>query len=50
MRVMLDGVFSHVGDDSLYFNRRGTYGEHVGAYRDPEFAVLQMVHLPPLAG
>ena len=31
MRVMLDGVFSHVGDDSLYFNRRGTYGEHVGA-------------------
>ena len=35
MRVMLDGVFSHVGDDSLYFNRRGTYGEHVGAYRDP---------------
>lgn len=36
MRVMLDGVFSHVGDDSLYFNRRGTYGEHVGAYRDPD--------------
>ena len=35
MRVMLDGVFSHVGDDSLYFNRRGTHGEHVGAYRDP---------------
>ena len=36
MHVMLDGVFSHVGDDSLYFNRRGTYGEHVGAYRDPD--------------
>lgn len=35
MHVMLDGVFSHVGDDSLYFNRRGTHGEHVGAYRDP---------------
>ena len=35
IRVMLDGVFSHVGDDSVYFNRRGTFGEHVGAYRDP---------------
>lgn len=34
IRVMLDGVFSHVGDDSRYFNRRGTYGEHTGAYRD----------------
>lgn len=34
IRVMLDGVFSHVGDDSLYFNRRGTHGPHVGAYRD----------------
>lgn len=36
IRVMLDGVFSHVGDDSVYFNRRGTFGEHVGAYRDPD--------------
>ena len=35
IRVMLDGVFSHVGDDSVYFNRRGTHGEDVGAYRDP---------------
>ena len=34
MHVMLDGVFSHVGDDSIYFNRRGTYGAHVGAYRN----------------
>ena len=34
IRVMLDGVFSHVGDDSVYFNRRGTYGEKTGAYRD----------------
>ena len=34
MHVMLDGVFSHVGDDSVYFNRRGTHGEGVGAYRD----------------
>lgn len=36
IRIMLDGVFSHVGDDSVYFNRRGTHGEHVGAYRDPD--------------
>ena len=36
IRVMLDGVFSHVGSDSVYFNRRGTHGEHVGAYRDPD--------------
>ena len=36
IRVMLDGVFSHVGDDSIYFNRRGTYGEKTGAFRDQD--------------
>ena len=36
IRIMLDGVFSHVGSDSVYFNRRGTHGEKIGAYRDPE--------------
>ena len=35
IRVMLDGVFSHVGSDSVYFNRRGTHGQNTGAYRDP---------------
>ena len=35
IRIILDGVFSHVGDDSVYFNRRGRYGE-TGAYRDPD--------------
>lgn len=25
MRIMLDGVFSHTGDDSAYFNRYGTF-------------------------
>jgi len=25
MTVMLDGVFNHTGDDSLYFNRHGNY-------------------------
>lgn len=29
--VILDGVFSHTGDDSIYFNRKGRYDE-VGAY------------------
>ncbi len=32
IRVILDGVFNHTGDDSVYFNRKGTYpGE--GAYQ-----------------
>lgn len=33
MKIMLDGVFSHTGDDSVYFNKRGTYGNDTGAYR-----------------
>lgn len=32
IRVILDGVFSHTGDDSVYFDRYGNYGG--GAYRD----------------
>ncbi len=36
MRVILDGVFSHTGSDSLYFNREGRYGEGVGAWRDTQ--------------
>ena len=34
MRVILDGVFNHTGDDSRYFDRYGKYGG-VGAYADP---------------
>ena len=34
IHVLLDGVFSHTGSDSIYFNREGRYGEG-GAYRDP---------------
>ena len=33
MRVILDGVFNHVGSDSIYFNRYGHY-DTVGAYQD----------------
>ena len=36
IRIILDGVFSHTGADSVYFNKNGRYGEHSGAYRDPE--------------
>ncbi len=32
IRVLLDGVFNHTGDDSVYFNRYGRYGS-VGAYQ-----------------
>ena len=33
MKVILDGVFSHTGADSVYFNRFGRYGRG-GAYND----------------
>lgn len=33
--ILLDGVFSHTGSDSVYFNREGRYGDG-GAYRDPQ--------------
>ncbi|MBO0440189.1 glycoside hydrolase family 13 protein [Candidatus Enterococcus ikei] len=36
MHVILDGVFNHVGKNSMYFNYDGSYGEKTGAYRDPE--------------
>ncbi len=35
IRVILDGVFNHTGDDSRYFNRRGNYPT-VGAYQSEE--------------
>ncbi len=34
MRIILDGVFSHTGSDSIYFNREGRYGENTGAWKD----------------
>ncbi|MBC8530362.1 glycoside hydrolase family 13 protein [Gehongia tenuis] len=34
IRVILDGVFSHTGSDSIYFNREGRY-ESLGAYQSP---------------
>ena len=35
MHVMLDGVFSHTGADSQYFNRFGRY-DSLGAYQSPD--------------
>ena len=35
MRLILDGVFNHTGDDSRYFNRYGKY-DSVGAYQSPD--------------
>lgn len=32
--IILDGVFSHTGDDSIYFNKYGRY-ESLGAYQSP---------------
>ena len=34
IRIILDGVFSHTGSDSIYFNKYGNYGENQGAYHD----------------
>lgn len=35
MKIILDGVFNHTGDDSKYFNKRGNY-DTVGAYNSPD--------------
>ncbi|MGL5615947.1 MAG: glycoside hydrolase family 13 protein [Sarcina sp.] len=34
IRIILDGVFSHTGDDSKYFNKYGNYNS-LGAYQSP---------------
>ncbi len=35
IHILLDGVFSHTGDDSVYFNRKGRY-DTLGAYNSKE--------------
>lgn len=35
MSIVLDGVFSHTGSDSIYFNKEGNYPE-LGAYQSKE--------------
>ncbi|MBQ0102212.1 MAG: glycoside hydrolase family 13 protein [Firmicutes bacterium] len=34
IKIILDGVFSHVGENSIYFDRYGVFGG--GAYSDPD--------------
>lgn len=48
IRVMLDGVFSHTGEDSRYFNRYGHY-DSVGAWQSqesPYYAWYTFKHYP----
>ena len=49
MRVMLDGVFSHTGDDSLYFNRCSTFPGQ-GRVPGRGIAILRLVRLRALPG
>lgn len=43
IRIILDGVFNHTGDDSLYFNRYGLYDSN-GAYMDEESTFHNWYH------
>ena len=46
MKVILDGVFNHVGSSSKYFNREGKYGEG-GAYRDKQSPYRDWFNIHP---
>ncbi|MCQ2429537.1 MAG: glycoside hydrolase family 13 protein [Clostridia bacterium] len=48
MRVILDGVFNHTGDDSLYFNRYGTYPTTGAAQSEdsPFYKWFEFRHFP----
>ena len=35
IKIVLDGVFNHTGDDSLYFNKYGNY-DSIGAYQSKD--------------
>ncbi len=43
IKVILDGVFNHTGDDSIYFNRYGTY-DSVGAYQSEDSPYADWYH------
>ncbi|TKC19303.1 alpha-amylase family glycosyl hydrolase [Robertmurraya kyonggiensis] len=48
IRVILDGVFNHVGSDSVYFNKKGRY-EEIGAYQSkasPYFSWFKFIDYP----
>ncbi len=49
MDIILDGVFSHTGADSVYFNKFGRYGDSIGAFRDrnsPYYPWYSFTHYP----
>lgn len=41
--IILDGVFGHTGDDSIYFNRTGRYGSN-GAYQSKDSPYYSWYH------
>lgn len=43
IRLMLDGVFSHTGADSVYFNKNGRYSTE-GAYQSPTSPYASWYH------
>ena len=43
IKVILDGVFNHTGDDSIYFNRYGTY-DSTGAYQSEDSVYADWYH------
>ena len=48
IRIILDGVFSHTGDDSRYFNKYGRYDD-IGAYqskKSPYYPWYKFRHWP----
>lgn len=49
MHLILDGVFSHVGINSRYFNKNGDYGVNTGAYHSmesPYYSWFKFEHYP----
>ncbi|MGU9993280.1 glycoside hydrolase family 13 protein [Ligilactobacillus salivarius] len=49
MHLILDGVFNHVGKESIYFNASGSYGKNVGAAQSkesPYYSWFDFIHYP----
>ncbi len=46
IRLVLDGVFNHTGDDSIYFNKKGKY-DSVGAWQSKESEYRDWFHFKP---
>ena len=49
IRILLDGVFSHTGSDSVYFNREGRYPEP-GAFQSKDSPYYPWYTFQKLAG